>query len=308
LLILVAKHALRVASEATITASIALLIMAAVVHPPFEDHAYAVLRAKPLHPFAPRLVEAVNAGRLDLLEALPSAEERAWVRDALTSLGFGGDTVLEASDALLDDLRRQHNDARKRVHADAASERRSLLQALLEDLRGAALKLAGTPGQLGEARASLRAMLASFADQPAAGPVLLGVASLLRAQAEAPAAAAWRVEVAALLNGGDEFVRRAVPLLQTLALQPAGMRDPEAGLVAACDGEEVAFELRPAAWASAELGCLARLIERRAARLPWGARATGQIVETAASFETRPLATWGEWWSSVLGQLLCRLA
>ena len=60
------------------------------------------------------------------------------------------------------------------------------------------------------------------AREVARGPVLLGVAALLRAQGAHPSELqAWACERAVLLNGGDAMLKEAVALLRTLALQLA---------------------------------------------------------------------------------------
>ena len=148
-----------------------------------------------------------------------------WLCQTLLSLGFeksATGVALRAPPELCEALIKEQNAARQQAHRDAAAAREALLDAELLKREPAAA------ASVGAARAAVRAFLREHADQPATGPVLRGAAALLAAQAaEAAARQAWRVERAALLNGGDDFVPRAVALLRSLALQPRA--DVEAG-------------------------------------------------------------------------------
>jgi hypothetical protein len=284
------------------------------------DHAFAFFTGSPQHPAAPALLEIIsmmqggddNEEQSVRLDSLPGAhapslsdEGKLWVGDALLSCGFTkrADGVLTASPELLDSLRKEQNEARKRAHAVAAEQRETLLSEKLQGLRKA------TPPQynLGQARAALKHFLSTFDGQPAVGPLLLGVASLLRAQAASGTEGRrWLVERATVLNGGDAFVRDAVPLMGHMGVIPGGAVDPELGQSAGAD--ELGFEVAPGAWTAMEMGALAALLERRCARQTFGGRASGRVEESARAYEARLLASWPDWLGSVLAAWMCRLA
>ena len=109
--------------------ALALVTMVATLDKPatFDQHCYASLRGKPL-PHGEAVLDAVQravASEPLSLEHLPEAA-RAAVRETLLANGF--DSSLAASEATLEQLRRDQNAARQRVHADAAAERETLLR------------------------------------------------------------------------------------------------------------------------------------------------------------------------------------
>jgi len=229
---------------------------------PFADHAYAVLSGTPRHVAAPALLECIGCagaeGGTVVLDSMPAAaslspEGREWIKETLVLCGFElqPDGSLRASDDTLDQLRSEQNTARRQVHADAAVAREALLTAQLKALSAVSSDAAAVATTLGLARAGLRDFLSAFDGQPAAGPFLLGVAALLRTQALSSTATAhqWRLERAAVLNGGDEFVRRAVPLLRELGLRccgDAGDVDLEGGNGA--DDDTIIVEVTTDTW------------------------------------------------------------
>lgn len=241
-----------------------------------------------------------------------SPEGREWIKETLILCGFElqPDGSLRASDDTLDQLRGEQNTARRQVHAEAAAAREALLTTQLKALSAASPEAAAAATTLGLGRAALRDFLFTFDGQPAAGPFLLGVAALLRTQALSGTSTAhqWRLERAAVLNGGDEFVRRAVPLLRALGLcvgGDAGGVDLEGGNGA--DDDTIVVEVASATWTAGEMAALAAHIERRCARQPFGGRATGRVDAGARAFEPRALVSWSEWLGSVLAALLLRM-
>ena len=284
----------------------------------FEEHAFNVFAASPSsHVAAPALLEclsqasAADDGSLKL-EDFPAAatlsdDERDWMRRTLVSCGFElkPDGALAASEDVLDRLRKEQNTARKRAHAEAAAAREKLLSNALRELEAAGSTRTLT---LAQARAALAKFLVAFDGQPAVGPLLLGLGALLRAQSTSPAQAGkcWLVDRAAVLNGGDDFVKQAVPLLGLCGVRTgAGAAVAEEGAGASSD--EVALRLVDGAWTLGEMGALGVLVERKS-RGSLGARASGRIIETGDACAVRQTASLGEWVSAVLSAWLTRLA
>ena len=291
----------------------------------FEEHAFSVFSESPSHVGAPALLEclshasAAEDGTL-ILDQFPAAsalteDEREWVRRTLVACGFElqADGSLAATTEVLDQLRKEQNTARKRAHAEAAAAREKLLSNALRDLEQQAAKAVASAGPrevtLAQARAALSKFLLAFNGQPAVGPLLLGLGALLRAQANSPeqAGKCWLVDRATLLNGGDEFVRQAVPLLGMCGVRPgAGAALAEAGDGAADD--EVALRVVDGAWTLGEMGALGVLLERKSRGGAYGARAGGRLVDTGETWGARQTASLGEWMSALLSAWLTRLA
>ena len=278
----------------------------------FEAHAFSVFTGASAHVAAPALLECVaHTGDAPLtLSEMPSVaalseEGRVWVQQALVSCGFEmlPDGSLRASPETLDRLNKEKNAARRRAHIEAAASREQLLTDLLRELSRAAAEAT----TLAQARGALRTFLAAFDGQPAVGPLLLGIAALMRAQAAAGTTGqCWCLERAAVLNGGDAFVKQSMPLLRALGLRPNALADTEQGLGASA--EEIALELAACTWTANELGAIAYLIERRCARQPMPGRASGRIDGSSRAFEARELNGPIEWLNSVVGCMLTRLS
>ena len=227
------------------------------------------------------------------------------------------DGTLKASDEVLDRLRKEQNSARKRAHAEAAAAREKLLSDALRELeRSFAAKPqvvggATAPPPLRAARQALAKFLATFDGQPAVGPLFLGLAALLRAQAADGKAQCWVVDRAAVLNGGDAFVKTAVPLLGQCGVRPlvgsGGAAATEEGRAAGDD--EVALRVENGCWTQGELAALAAFVERKGKGSGFGARASGRVEADAdAAFAPRSLSSLSEWARSVLSAWLTRLA
>ena len=263
----------------------------------YRELCLGLYRNSPAHPSVERLPMCIaQAASEDLM--LDGLDD--WLCQTLLSLGFeksATGVALRAPPELCEALLKEQNAARQQAHRDAAAAREALLDAEL-------LKREPPPPSVGAARAAWRAFLREHADQPATGPVLRGAAALLAAQAaEAAARQAWRVERAALLNGGDDFVPRAVALLRSLALQPRA--DVEAGHDA-----PLVWELaQPSAWSAFELQALAVVCRRGCDRLPIGAAASGTVEPSAgaAPFAPRAHESLPQQLRSLVESLLCLL-
>ena len=264
----------------------------------YRELCLGLYRNSPAHPSVERLPMCIaQAASEDLM--LDGLDD--WLCQTLLSLGFeksATGVALRAPYELCEALLKEQNAARQQAHRDAAAAREALLDAELLKREPAAA------ASVGAARAAVRAFLREHADQPATGPVLRGAAALLAAQAaEAAARQAWRVERAALLNGGDDFVPRAVALLRSLALQPRA--DVEAGHDA-----PLVWELaQPSAWSAFELQALAVVCRRGCDRLPIGAAASGTVEPSAgaAPFAPRAHESLPQQLRSLVESLLCLL-
>lgn len=244
--------------------------------------------------------------RLDEVPSVAAltSDQKSWLVSALIECGFEmvGNSRVRASVDTLDALRREQNEARKQVHADAALKREALLDSAVRSL--ASTDAALPKPAIAAARSALGDFLAAFDGQPAVGPVLLGAAALLKEQAASGGSGrCWRVERAALLNGGDAFVSRVVPLLGSLGLRCA-VADLEAG--DAVTAEEISLEVAPGAWAAGEMEALASLLQRRCRRMPIAARANGRVDLSARAYEARPIASWHDWLGTLFTSFLCR--
>lgn len=285
---------------------------------PLEQQAFGVFAGAPEHAAAPALLEVISmmeGGDDNLLEldALPGAhapaltkEDREWLGRTLIACGFDmlPDGKLKASHETLDRLRKEQNAARRRAHAVAEESRKALLTAQLKELQ----RTEASPRTLAQARAALRTFLLAFDGQPAVGPVLLGCSALLRAQGTSGGGGqCWVVDRAALLNGGDAFVRQATPLFVALGVVPSGV-SAEATEMGLAQADEIALEVAPGAWTASELAALAVVVERRCARMAFGARASGRIEGTARAFSPRECSSWWESLGTFLSAWLVRMA
>jgi hypothetical protein len=303
-----------------------LLTAAADDATPFEAHAFSVFSSEPSsHVAAPVLLDclahAADDAGLFLDKAPDSAaalsdEQREWVRRTLVACGFElkADGVLHASADVLDRLRKEQNAARKRAHADAAATRERLLSDALRRL-DASVEAAPQPLTLGAARFALSKFLVAFHGQPAVGPLLLGLAALLRAQATAldGTARCWILERAAILNGGDAFVDPSAALLGACGVKSASAaavaEEAEAGRAPTED--ELVLRVADGSWTHSELAALASYLERKSSRAAassgFGGRASGRVV-VGGAYEPRTLASLGEWLGALLSTWLTRLA
>lgn len=163
---------------------------------------------------------------------------------------------------------RVQNEARKAHHAAAAASRELLLDAALHEL-----SLDSTSrGALLPACFHLRELAARIDEQVAAAPVLMGLAALMGSQARTSSSIyRWCVNRAALLNGGDDFVRAIVPIFGLLRLRC--VNDIESS------GENLTFEVACGAWTFGELRALETLARCYALRLPMGRTAAGRVSE-----------------------------
>jgi len=282
----------------------------------YRDVCYAVFRDQELpHPAAPKLLQAVaqagysSSGVVEL-DADLSNEDGAWLQSKLREIGFeeeGGGGSLRADPELVQLLVKEQNSARKQVHKEAAAMREGMLEELLRDASSSEQprpsKRART--DIGGARDALDAFCTGEAAREVArGPVLLGVAALLRAQGAHPSELqAWACERAVLLNGGDGMLKEAVALLRTLALQPSAKADVEAA-----DGL-LRWVVHSDAWSVGELRTLAVLAERRGRRLAAGVAASGRVeADSGRPFSPHQHATWQAWLHSLIISSLARLA
>ena len=288
----------------------------------YGDVCYAVFRDQELpHPAAPALLQAVaragsSSGGVVELDATLPAEEAAWLQSKLRELGFEDDScgpatavALRADAARVELLIKEQNSARVLVHKEAAATRERLLDELLRDAssdepprpsKRARLDL----GSWVRARDALDAFCTGDAAREIArGPVLLGVAALLRAQGAHPAELqAWACDRAVLLNGGDGFVKETVALLQTLALQPSTRADVEAA-----DGL-LRWVVHSDAWSVGEMRALAVLAERRGRRVGAGVAAPGRVeADSGRTFSPHEHASWQAWLHSLIISSLARL-
>lgn len=287
---------------------------------PLVQQAFAVFSGQPEHVAAPALLEVISmmvGGDEDvlLLDALPGAkapmlteEGRAWIGRMLVSCGFEmlEDGRLKASVDTLEQLRKEQNAARRRAHAVAEESREKLLTAQLAQLQRAAT----SARTLAQARQALRQFFAAFDGQPAVGPVLLGCAALMRAQATSGVGGqCWVLDRAAMLNGGDAFVKQSIPLLGALGVAPGGRgaEAAEEGLLST-SADEVALEVVPGAWTAAELSALAVVVERRCSRMTFGARASGRIEGSSKAYTPRECASWWDSLGSAISAWLFKLA
>ena len=178
------------------------------------------------------------------------------------------------------------NDARRRVHAEAEAKREQLLDMEIREV---------APGDharpsLSEAGAQLRELGRTTRHQPALGPILLGAAMLCRHQAKQSGGCCWVLDRAALLNGGDSFVRTMVPLL----CGPCGFYVHAAGLEGGADGARaIAFAVQQQRWTSAELYTLAAMLTHLAFQQPIGRRSCGCIEPRLATWRPRSPSSWG---------------
>ena len=145
------------------------------------------------------------------------------------------------------------------------------------------------------------------------GPLLLGLAALLKAQAGAAdgSGRCWVLERAAVLNGGDAFVKQVVPLFGQCGVRPvggAGGADAEAGLGPSAD--EMALQVRDGVWSLPEMQALASFVERKCKGSSGGfaGRASGRVDAGSFAYTARENASLAEWLATLLSAWLTRFA
>ena len=288
----------------------------------FEEIAFSVFSEAPSHAAAPVLFDCLQQPDGLLIDQLPAAsalseDDRQWIKSTLLECGFElkPDGSLHASEAVLDKLRKEQNSARKRAHAEAAASREILLTNALRELeKSVSVKVeGGRPLTLAQARGALSKFLADFNGQPAVGPLLLGLATLLKAQAGAAdgSGRCWVLERAAVLNGGDAFVKQVVPLFGQCGVRPvggAGGADAEAGLGPSAD--EMALQVRDGVWSLPEMQALASFVERKCKGSSGGfaGRASGRVDAGSFAYTARENASLAEWLATLLSAWLTRFA
>ena len=196
-------------------------------------------------------------------------------------------TASEAPAAALfaDDIRAR-NKARQRVHAEAETAREALLSAELRSLR--AVEDSPTIGHV--MRSHVGPFLSAAGNEPAAGPILMGVATLLSAAATLPTdGCCWYLPRAAVLNGGDKFVVRVMALFAGL-----GLTSPLLEASPVADGE-IALEVTSGTWTATELRVFARVFLRHVRRQPFGRSPAGRIAPSGRPFSPR-VTTSGSLW------------
>ena len=277
----------------------------------YEDMCFAVWSGGECHECASDLMQRISSAGGGVVDVEACAGE--WVVSALCALGFSGPDAgqLCAAPELVSELVSRQNAARTRSHADAAAKRGEILDGAVRD---ASARQAGGRVQLLSARDSLRSFLASPSGAgPAAWPVLAGAARLLEAQAASSGAeVVWHCPRAALLNGGDDFVRDAVKLLCALALCPRASANAAAS-AAAEEGEGdaagvVAWAVREGSLTEPELRALAAAVHRglraaRAGHAPAVRLDTSQLRRYKPPTYSNALA----WLRGLLVAWLCRL-
>ena len=240
-------------------------------------------------------------------------EEVAWLQSKLREIGFEEEGRCGPATAVayrpdserVELLIKEQNSVRKLVHKEAAATRERLLDELLRDASSSEQPRPSKRARvdLGGARDALDAFCTGDAAREIArGPVLLGVAALLRAQGAHPSELqAWACDRAVLLNGGDGMLKEAVALLQTLALQPSAKADVEAA-----DGL-LRWVVHSNAWSVGELRALAVLAERRGRRVAAGVAASGRVeADSGRPFSPHEHASWQAWLHSlVVSTLAC---
>ena len=272
-----------------------VLVLARLSATPFLEHAFSVFSGNPKHDSSSAILAAVScalSGRRLRLDELPEADGLSdgtlqCLHDELLACGFReSDGVLSIHDQEhLQQLLTEKNAARRRAHSLAAASREALLSAQVH-MASTATHLPDLDG----ARNGILAFVSRFDGQPAMGPLLGGVAQLLRAQAAAPSL--WRVGYEPLLNGGDEMCASFVALLPLLGLEPRFARDAERGGDA---DAELVIEVRSGTWTRAELLGLASLVESRCRRQPIRGLASGSVKASAHDSALRVVAGWPEW-------------
>jgi hypothetical protein len=203
---------------------------------------------------------------------------------------LGTDPSLQSRISMRNDARRQH-------HADADVFRNQLLDKEMECSVSHARSLS-------RARSELQVIGADVGCQPALGPVLLGIASLLVAQSHSAQCQFWIVERAALLNCGDDLMRRIVRLvvdelgcvpLRSHAHLESGMKADDTtsrGLVAFCVDDDQ--------WLNSELLTLAALLKQLASRQPIGRLPVGHVHTKERPWKPRTVGSWRAWFLATL--------
>ncbi len=195
------------------------------------------------------------------------------------------------------------NTARRQHHLEADLRRNRLLDELLRRAARAPpapLPPLPLPASLTAARAAIAQLDADLGIHAGIGPVLLGAAALLSAQSRAGAdRCGWALERSALLNCGDEAMRRLVRLLVD-AIGLAGTRpsvDVEGGADDRSSGGTLVWVVESGRWTSMESLALAALLRRLAAKQPIGRQPAGRLLTgpsklAADTYRARPLSSW----------------
>ena len=216
----------------------------------------------------------------------------AFVRDDANSGASANAGGLEAMIAA-------QNAARKHHHADADERRNRLLDTQLFPL-GLGHSPHDECASLSLARAELARISAELGTQPAVGPVLLGAASLLTVQSRRDDRCGWVLERSALLNCGDEMMRRLVRLMMdVLGLRRAPFRTGvEDGADDRSSAGTIAWIVENGRWTPTESLALATVLRRLAARQPIGRQPAGQVLTgqslLADAYRARLLSSWRE--------------
>ena len=149
-------------------------------------------------------------------------------------------------------------------------------------------------GTIAQVRAEARALNSALGSSPAAGPVLLGAATLVLSQARERSRQGWVLERAALLNGGDEFVRQMVPFLGFFLRVHSDCGEAGTATSASAHGSAgyVVLSVRDdCQLTTSELRILALLLRRLASRQPVGRRPCGTIESIDGKWTATQSAT-----------------
>ncbi|KAL1526358.1 hypothetical protein AB1Y20_015072 [Prymnesium parvum] len=266
---------------------------------------YEVFSGHPPHEDASTLLQLVALAASRQIVRHEEIRSSAWLASVLQEVGFVEDEEgLRAPEGLCERLTTEQNQARARVHAEAAEQREELLASLLGQ---AAREGAREKVDIGSGRDALRAFASEWCNAVSVGPLLLGIAALLRAQAShSQTRQVWVASRASVLNGGDSFCKPAVDAMRAVGFIP--VEDALADCIE--EGrrpEEMAWTVRSGIWTAHEMRALAGLAERLARKAPLAGRATGVVKPTTGDCASRSLKTWHEWLSSLIGSLRCMI-
>ena len=203
-------------------------------------------------------------------------------------------TIVVAATACSAESLLDRNAARRQLHAEAEASRETLLNA--EVRASARCEIEPTLQRACSELLSFRKL-----GNLASGPVFQGASELCGRQAATDVGVRWVLDRAALLNGGDDFVHRMVPLLSAMGLR--------ASLAHESAGGELTFAVDNDVWTPNELVALAHLLSKCARHQPiGGTRPAGDFEELCGvMWRPRPTSTWREWYLSALARLRARL-
>ena len=235
-----------------------------------------------------------NAGAsANTARSLPSGASANTARSLPSARRSTRDESLRGCEAML----AAQNAVRKRHHAGADERRNRLLDTQLFP-RGQSPH--DECASLSLTRAELARLSAELGIQPAVGPVLLGAAALLTVQSRRDDRCGWILERSALLNCGDEMMRRLVRLMMDfLGLRRAPFR---AGVEDGADDRSsagtIAWIVENDRWTPTESLALATVLRRLAARQPIGRQPAGKVLNgqsmLADAYRARLLSSWRE--------------